>query len=172
MGRIQRGEGRKALKTGLAGQVSQRGAMQVAGCGAVGGVEIRVGIEPEHKERAVLGLCLAGLAQNGAKRKAVIATHENRKRIGRGGFGQRFGPANGFGKVVDMGVAVGQGGAGCGHDIADISHLMAKLAQYFRQPGHAVGIRPHLATGLHHAGGYWCANKGELGGFHAHPDLF
>ena len=142
-------EGREGVETGAARDIGHRRAVQVAGLRRQRRVVIRMRVEPENEKRPPHGLRMGRDTGHGAKRQGMVAAHEDREamrhRLFRPG-GQRAGPGDGFGQVVDSRVGAGDVGQRPWGDVAPVVAFHPKLGQAAGNARDAEGRGTHQAA--------------------------
>ena len=133
----------------LGAEAAQRGhrhAVGVAGGGQLVGVEVGVGVQPQHAQGLAGGAAVACHRADRANRQAVVAAHQNGKaalhqRAVHGGV-HHLVPDHHLGQVA---VAVDGRLLGVARpgQVATVGDVEAAPPQRFNQSGHAQGFRPH-----------------------------
>jgi hypothetical protein len=138
-----------AGKTLAAGDVSHRHAVQIAAGRAVEGVEVGMGVEPQHEQLFAVLLRPAGDAGDRAGGKTVVAAEKDRKAFRRrfvGGRLDRRGPGGDLAEIADGGIGMALRRDGADGDRRTLDHRVAEVAQRLGEAGGAEGARPHVGA--------------------------
>ena len=127
-------------------QTGHRHAVDVAtGCER-GGVEVGMGIEPEHPQAAALRTAMARHRADGANTQAVVAAQHDRHaaflQFGMHGIVQQLVPGHDFGQMTKTvhGVLPGIGRT---REVAAIAHVHTEPGDGLVDAGHAQRLRAH-----------------------------
>ena len=152
----------------MAQQAGHRHAMQVAG-GADGfGVDVGVGVQPDHAQMLARVAAMPGHGADRADGQAMVAPHEQR-RLARGQHGghpieDRAVPGHDLVQVAHAALGLGPGRGRAGQ-VAMIDHVEIVGAQSLEQAGHPQRIRAH--AGAPHTGAHVGGRADQRNGFHA-----
>ncbi|EGE56147.1 hypothetical protein RHECNPAF_7500119 [Rhizobium etli CNPAF512] len=148
----------------LAAEEGDRHAVNIAGGGGGRRIEIGMGIEPEHEERATLVGGVTGHAGDAAHGKAVVAAENERKAAGGGdiidaAFESASEGADGS-QIVGLGM-IRQVHRRYDPEIAVIRDIVAEIDQRLVDAGDAQRRGAHGSTSAAGALLQWCADEGD-----------
>ena len=150
----------------ISAQASHRHAVDVAAGGERVGVEVGVGVQPQHPQFLTDIAAMPGHRADRAQPQTVIPPQHDGQAVllqfGIHRIVQRLVPG---GHLVQMPVAVhrGQPGVGRAAQVATVNHVQAMALQHRDDVGHAQGLRAHAGTTAARANVSWRADKRDVG---------